>query len=77
MARVTVHLYASFRAYADGAANVDVEIQPGDTVGQVLAKVGVPAEQTRILFVNNRAATLDDPLQGGERIGAFPAIGGG
>jgi len=40
-------------------------------------QVGVPAEKTRIIFVDNRAAELDRPLDGGEQVGVFPAIGGG
>lgn len=77
MSRVTVHLFASFRSYAAGASTVDLEIEPGQTIEQVLAILGIPAEQARIVFVNNRAAALDDPLEGGERVGIFPAIGGG
>lgn len=77
MARVRIHLYATLRAYAAGAAAVDAEVQPGQTIEQLLRQLGVPPEQTRILFVNNRPATLDRRLEGGEQIGVFPAIGGG
>ena len=77
MAQVRVNLYATLRAYAGGAASVVVDIEPGQTVEQVLSQLGVPTDQTQILFVNNRAATLDQPLDGGERLGVFPAIGGG
>jgi molybdopterin converting factor small subunit len=77
MARATIHLYATLRAFAGGAAEVEVEFEPGQTIEQVLTRIGVPPEQTRILFVNNRAAVLEQPLQGGERVGVFPAIGGG
>ncbi len=77
MVRVRLNLYATLRSYAGGAASVDVEIEPGQTIAQLLGRVGVPAEQTRIIFVNSRAAALADPLQGGEQVGVFPAIGGG
>jgi molybdopterin synthase sulfur carrier subunit len=60
-----------------GKPSVEVEIEPGQTIRQVLASLGVPAEQTRIIFVNNRAADLSHVLQGGEQLGIFPAIGGG
>lgn len=77
MARVQVNLYATLRSHVGGAASVQVDIEPGDTVGQVLESLGVPPEQTRILFVNNRAAKLSQALEGGEKVGVFPAIGGG
>jgi molybdopterin converting factor small subunit len=77
MARVQVNLYATLRQYVGGAASAEVEIEPGQTVEQVLNQLGVPPDQTRVVFVNNRSARLSHPLQGGEQIGVFPAIGGG
>jgi hypothetical protein len=63
MALVKLNAYATLRAYLGGAASKEMEIQPGD--------------QTRIIFVNSRAASLADRLHGGEHVGVFPAIGGG
>lgn len=77
MPRINLYLYAAFRDCAGGQAAVELEIQPGQTVRQTLLEVGVPVDQTRIVFVNNCAASLDQPLEGGERVGVFPAIGGG
>jgi molybdopterin synthase sulfur carrier subunit len=77
MVRVKVNAYATLRAYLGGAASVDAEIEPGQTVESLLAGLGIPADQTRIIFVNNRAAALSYRLEGGEQIGVFPAIGGG
>ena len=77
MAHVEVNLYATLRRYADGATSVEAEIEPGQTIEQMLRGLGVPPDQTRIIFVNHRAAGLSHPLQGGEHLGIFPAIGGG
>ena len=77
MAEVKVSLYAMLRQYIDGAPSTEVEIEPGQTIQEVLSQLGVPADQTRIIFVDNRPAGLSDPLQGGEQLGIFPAIGGG
>ncbi len=77
MPQVKVNLYATLRKYIGGAPSVQVDVDPGQTVGQVLVGLGVPADQTRIIFVNNRAADLSHVLQGGEQLGVFPAIGGG
>ena len=77
MPQVKVNLYATLRSYIGGAPSVDVQIDPGQTVRDVLEKLGVPPGQTRIIFVNNRAGELSQPLEGGEELGIFPAIGGG
>ena len=77
MAQVQINLYATLRAYVGGSPSVDVDIEPGDTVRRVLDRLGVPPGETRILFVNNRAATLAQTLSDGDRVGVFPAIGGG
>lgn len=77
MPQVRVNLYAMLRKYVGGAASVEVEIEPGQTIERLLHQLGVPADQTRIIFVNSRAVGLSAVLQGGEEIGVFPAIGGG
>ncbi|HUT10392.1 MAG TPA: MoaD/ThiS family protein [Thermoguttaceae bacterium] len=77
MPQVKVSLYATLRQYVGGAAVVEVEIAPGQTVEQLLGQLNVPVGQTRVMFINNRAARLTDPLQGGERLDVFPGIGGG
>ena len=77
MPQVSVNLYATLRAYVGGSPSVEMDIEPGETVRQVLDRLGVPPEETRILFVNNRAAKLSQPLEDGDRLGVFPAIGGG
>ena len=77
MARVQVNLYATLRRYVGGSPSVEVDVEPGETVGGMLERLSVPPDQTRILFVNNRAATLSQTLEDGDRVGVFPAIGGG
>ncbi len=77
MPRVTVNLYATFRQAIGGKPSVEVDIEPGQSIEQVLEGLGVPIDQTRIVFCNNRYAQLDHKLQGGETLGIFPAIGGG
>jgi len=77
MSKVQVNLYAALRRYIGGAPSVDVEVKPDCTVARLLDQLGVPADQTRIIFVDNRTAGPDHVLQDGQQIGIFPAIGGG
>jgi len=77
MARVTVNLYAVLRKYVDGKPSVDVDIEPGQTIADVLNQLGIPLENARVLFVENKSVQPTTTLQGGEQVGVFPAIGGG
>ena len=77
MSQVEVRLYAGLRAHVKGATSISVDVEPGETIARVLEKLSVPLNQTRIIFVNHRAANLDQELVGGEELGVFPAIGGG
>jgi len=77
MPQVKVNLFATLRRFVDGKPSVEVEIAPGDTVAQVLDRLGVPAEQARVVFVDNQAAGLNSVLSGDEELGVFPAVGGG
>jgi sulfur carrier protein ThiS len=77
MTKISVKLFATLRKYADGAASLDVEIEPGETIEQILKRRGVPVEQVRVVFVNGRASGLSHSLQGDERVELFSAIGGG
>lgn len=75
--QITVHLYAGFRKYANGQKSLQIEIEPGQTVEEVLRQIDVPVEQTRILFCNHQLVTTSHQLDGGETVGIFPAVGGG
>ena len=77
MPQVEVRLYAGLRAHVKGATSISVDVEPGETIAGVLERLSVPLSQTRIIFVNHRAADLDQELHGGEELGVFPAIGGG
>ncbi len=77
MPSVTVNLYASFRQHIGGQPSISISIDPGQTIEQLLTQIGVPIEQTRIIFCNNRLVDISYALEGGEAIGVFPAIGGG
>jgi sulfur-carrier protein len=77
MASITLNLYAALRGYVNGRPRLEIEIEDGQTIQQVLQGLAIPVEQTRILMVNGRAASLECPLQPGDQLGVFPAIGGG
>jgi len=77
MPQVTARFYATLRRHVGGRSSVQLSIEPGQTIGQLLAQLEVPIDQTRIIFCDNRHVGLSHALHGGETIGVFPAVGGG
>ncbi|QTA92711.1 MoaD/ThiS family protein [Desulfonema magnum] len=52
-------------------------ISPGIKVRDVIRELKVPPEDVRIIFINSVRKDIDTVLQGGERVGIFPPLGGG
>ena len=77
MPSVTVNLYASFREHTGGRPSVTVSFESEISIEQLLSQLGVPIEQVRIIFCNNRLVDTSHTVSGGESIGVFPAVGGG
>ncbi len=78
--RVGVRLFATLRHYLPQAApgaSAAVELPDAATVADLLARLGVPASETKVVFVNGRARPLDWTLAPGDEVGVFPPIGGG
>jgi molybdopterin converting factor small subunit len=77
MPKVHVRLFADLREFAAGAAAVDVEIVPGDTIATTLARLGIASDRLRVVFLNARSVPLEHVLAGGEELFVFSAVGGG
>ena len=56
---------------------VEVELAEGATIEALLAKLGVPLAEARMIFVNGRARSPEWALQAGDEVGILPPIGGG
>ncbi len=76
MAVIELKLYATLGKYAPPHADRHA-ITPGTTIGQLLRELEIPAASVKLVFVDGRRADLETPLQGGERVGLFPPVGGG
>jgi molybdopterin converting factor small subunit len=73
---IAVKCFASLARFQpeDGDA---FPIEPGETVAQVLARLGIPEGGASLIFVNNVHRGPDTVLKGGDIVGFFPPIGGG
>ena len=79
---ITVHakLFATLRRHCPHLGigePMPVELPAGATVGDLIEHLGLPAEQVKIVFVNNVIQGREHPLAGGDGVGIFPPVGGG
>ena len=74
---IEIRLFASLKKYlpADSASSYPVE--PGIPLSVVLDRLAVPEDEVKLVFVDGVKKGTGILLQGGERIGVFPPIGGG
>ncbi|MBI5520570.1 MAG: MoaD/ThiS family protein [Desulfovibrio sp.] len=73
---ITLKCFASLARFTPPDAEA-YPVSPGDTPGSVAARLGIPAEEIKLVFVNGTHAELSAPLRDGDRLGLFPAVGGG
>jgi molybdopterin converting factor small subunit len=54
-----------------------VELPEGATVGDLVEYLHLPADQVKVVFVNNVIREAEYPLADGDELGIFPPVGGG
>jgi len=54
-----------------------VKLPAGTKVGDLIERLNLPADQVKIVFVNNVIQGLEHPLVEGDEVGIFPPVGGG
>lgn len=74
--RIKLKLYATLQALLPPEGE-DYPISPGITVQELLSQLNLPAERAKLIFVDGRKADPLFKLNGGERVGIFPPVGGG
>jgi len=60
-----------------GPAQVSLPIESGQTVLDVIGRLGLNPELVAIVVVNGRQRFKDHPLHPGDRVKLLPLIGGG
>ncbi len=78
--RVTVKLFASLVRYSAGSLPGTpflVSLPESSCVQQLVDKLGIPGEETKVAFVNGLIRDMDWVLQPEDEVGLFPPIGGG
>ena len=80
MITVQVRLYATLRRRFPSQGlgeTMPVALPDRATVGQLIENLALPAEQVKVVFVNQRIRPDDTILNDGDQIGIFPPVGGG
>ena len=73
---IDLRLFATLQKFSPDNSEAFV-ITPGVTVRELLEQIGVPIEKAKLVFVNGLKKDLEVKLNGGERVGIFPPVGGG
>ena len=76
---IEVRLYATLRRYVPSSLHgvLAVEISKDSTVAELLTAIAVDLGEVHIIMINGVGSTLESILHDGDRLGIFPAVGGG
>jgi molybdopterin converting factor small subunit len=77
---IHVKLFATLLRYRPDLRHgqaVLLALEPGETLAGVTARLGLPADSVRHVFLNGRRAALDTMPQDGDEVAIFPPIAGG
>ena len=77
---VTVFLSSTLRQYVPGydpSEGVLFLVDRKTTISELCRSMRIPEEKIKIIMVNGTDAPVDYELNGDERVGLFPPIGGG
>ena len=78
--RVTVKLFATLVRFKSGirsATPFEMDIPEGAVIQDLIETLKIPAEETRVIFVNNIIEDMGTKLKEGDVVGIFPPVGGG
>lgn len=75
---IEIHLYGKLRRFTTshdpmGDSVVRVPIEEGDTIADVLKRIGISLEEVGSnIFRNHKYSTLSRKVEEGDRLGVFP-----
>ncbi|OQY59356.1 MAG: molybdopterin synthase sulfur carrier subunit [Desulfobacteraceae bacterium 4572_88] len=73
---VSIRLFATLNKFMPEFPD-NYPITPGMAIRELLEKLKVPNTEAKLIFVNGVKQDLGFTLNGGERVGVFPPVGGG
>lgn len=73
--QIEVKLFATFRKGRFIKQNMDVP--QGTSIGDILEILGIDEDETGVIFVNGRHASVSYGLEDSDVLSVFPLVGGG
>ena len=78
--RVKLRLFATYQQYLPSKTEgntIEVEIQVGTRVGDLMSLYDIPIGADSVILVNGIAPSINDHVNDGDVVSAFPAMAGG
>ena len=78
--KVELNLYASLTKYLPKKSTGNscvVEVEEGTRVKELIARMSIPQEAPKFIFLNGVHAEGGEVLKEGDRLGIFPPVAGG
>jgi molybdopterin converting factor small subunit len=78
--QIEVRLFATLRRCIPEMKEkgwIMAEIADGATIADLMQKLDIPVDETKVIMRNFRQADLTDILTDGDRVAFIPAVGGG
>ena len=73
---IQIKLFATLQPFTPPSGE-KYPINPGISIRNLLEQLNIPQEKAKLIFIDGIKANLSSTLDGGERIGIFPPVGGG
>jgi molybdopterin converting factor small subunit len=78
--KVKLRLFATYRQFLPTNTkgnSIELEVQVGTRVSDLLSWYGIPTGADSVILVNGITSGLNDPINEGDIVSAFPAMAGG
>ena len=73
---IQIKLFATLQPFTPPSGE-KYRIDPGISIRSLLEQLNLPEEKAKLIFIDGIKANLASTLNGGERVGIFPPVGGG
>lgn len=75
MITITLKCYATLATHCPTEGELSLQ-EPVD-VAALMDRLGIPADEVKLIFVNGKRVDPDRVLDHGDQVGLFPPVGGG
>ena len=73
---IQIKLFANLQPFMPPSGE-KYRINSGTSIRNLLEQLNIPQEKAKLIFIDGIKANLSSTLDGGERVGIFPPVGGG